>query len=330
MTVTGRGVARRNLRRVGILLVLAPLAAPEAAHAHGGDALTREQVLRTWSWSPEIFSGLVLFVAVYSLGVHRLWGRAGPGRGVGFGRVLAFAGAITALVAAIFSPLDGLSDQLFTAHMVQHMLLMFVAAPLLVSSGVPVAVLWALPRTWARSIAQGWRRTRCLVRLWSMLTQPLVASALFALALWLWHVPVLYGAALRYEWIHSLEHAAFYGTALVFWWSIADLNRPPYRRAGISLVYLFAALLHSGVLGALLTFSGRGWYVDYAETTAAWGLTQLEDQQLGGVIMWAPGHLIFTAIVIVVFYRWLSSSEAPEAGSVRVAQHAPHTGMKVS
>lgn len=323
MTVTGRSDAGRGIRRAGILLMFALLIMPGTAYAHGGDVLTRDQVLRTWTWSPVIFGGLVLFVALYSLGVHRLWNSAGPGRGVGVGRVLAFAGAIVSLVAAIFSPLDALSDQLFTAHMVQHMLLMFVAAPLLVIGGVPVAVLWALPRSWARAIARGWRRAGWLVRLWSALTQPVVASILFALALWLWHVPALYDAALRHEWIHSLEHAAFYGTALVFWWAVADLNRPPYRHAGASLIYLFAALLHSGVLGALLTFSGRGWYADYAATSAAWGLTQLEDQQLGGVIMWAPGHLIFTAIIIVVFYRWLSSSEAPGAGSVRAGQRRP-------
>jgi putative membrane protein len=280
------------------LLILNPL----TVYAHGNESSSPDRLLSTWTWTLVALLGLALFVSFYSFGIQRLWQNAGVGRGVRMWQTVMFAGGIIALFVALFSPLDALSDSLFAAHMGQHMLLMFVAAPLLVMSALPVALLWALPRTWARNIGRWWGKADGLQAGWQFITKPLVALIIFTFALWFWHVPALYDAALHDETIHIIEHITFFVAAALYWWSIFQINRQ-----GISIIYLFGALLESGALGALLTFSQRPWYDGH--TTAEWTLSPLDDQQLGGVIMWVPGHLLFMGIIIVVAYRWLTQLE---------------------
>ena len=279
------------------------------ALAHEGEPLAPHELRSAWNWDLLILAGLTAAGWSYGRGVRALWQRAGRGRGVSQWRVAAFGGGLLALFVALISPLDALSGALFSAHMVQHLLLLMVAAPLLVLGAPPVALGWAWPQRWRWGAARWWHRRRRLQRGWRALTQPLAVWMLYMAALWLWHVPVLYEAALRNEFIHFLEHGCFLATAVLFWWTLARCSaggRPSY---GVGILYVFTTALHGGLLGSLLTFTPRVWYPLYAASTAGWGLTPLADQQLAGVIMWVPMGIVYTIVALALLGVWLQVME---------------------
>ena len=250
---------------------------------------------------------LALSAWFYIKGTAGLWRASTLGAGVGTWEAGSFASGWIVLVIALVSPLHELGDELFSAHMVQHELLISVSAPLLVLGRPLIPFLWALPLDWRRT-AGGWSRSRVVNTLWRRSSTPAVAFALHALALWTWHMPRLYQATLTSELIHALQHTCFLLTAILFWWTIFNARGGQVRR-GAAVFYLFATLLQTGALGALLTFSPTLWYPAYAATAARWGITPLEDQQLGGLIMWIPGSLAYIAAALAIFAHWLRESE---------------------
>jgi putative membrane protein len=233
---------------------------------------------------------LLIAGAVYAIGIVRLWRRAGSGRGVASPRVACFAAGLIAIAIALFSPLDAMSEELFSAHMVQHLLLVIAAAPLLVLGEPQYVMLWVLRVDARRSVARWWRDAHALRAVWHAVSQPTIAWLLHVGALWAWHVPKLYDAALHDERIHIVEHMSFLLTALLFWWVALDRRR---LRVGTATFYLFAAALQGTLLGALLTIARHPWYVAHYTTTQSWGLSPLEDQQLAGLIMWIPAGLVY-------------------------------------
>jgi putative membrane protein len=184
---------------------------------------------------------------------------------------------------------------------------MLVAAPLLVLGRPLIPFLWALPRATGRKLA-GWARTRAWLMIWSFITAPLVAWVIQAVVLWGWHIPFLFQATLQNEAIHALQHACFLGSALLFWWSVIH-GRQRAIGFGAAVLYMFTTALHSGLLGALITLAGRIWYPFYADTTHWWGLTPLQDQQLGGLIMWIPAGVVYILAGLLLFAGWLRESE---------------------
>jgi putative membrane protein len=249
----------------------------------------------------------------YTLGVLRLWRNAGVGRGIGRLQAAAFAGGWLALVLALVSPLDALGARLFSAHMVQHELLMLVAAPLLVLGRPLAAWTWGLSPA-RRQVVGRWIRVPWWAATWALLTDPLAAWALHALALWLWHVPSWFEAALRNEGWHALQHASFLGTALLFWWSALGGDSRS-RASGFALLYLFTTMLHTGALGALLTLAPTPWYPSYAAATGALGLDPVADQQLGGLVMWVPGSLAYLVAGLLVVARLLARPAVTPSGA---------------
>jgi putative membrane protein len=232
----------------------------------------------------------------YWRGVVRLWHRAGFARGIAQADIARFALGWATLAAALFSPIDTLADRSFAVHMVQHELLMVVAAPLLVTSRAFEAWAWALPHDAAHvlgRIGAGWRR----------LAAPGSAWWTHAAAIWIWHVPAFFAAALASVWLHDLQHVSFSLSALLFWWAVFE------RRAGArdmtSLALLLTTMLHTGALGFFLTFAPTPWYA--SSETASFGLTALEDQQLGGLVMWIVGGLAYVVAALVVVWAWLSA-----------------------
>ena len=213
-----------------------------------------------------------------------------------------------------------MGDALFSAHMVQHELLMLVAAPLLVL-GRPLAVfVWALPLSWRR-------RTGFVTSLkpvsacWRFAAHPLAAWTIHALVLWAWHAPALFQASVAKPWVHILQHFSFLLAALLFWWALLH-GRQRHGGDGAAIVYLLTTAIHTAVLGALLTFSSQPWYPVYAPGTAAWGLTPLEDQQLGGLIMWVPGGLSYLLAALWLVARLLETSgKEPGKRHRPVARH---------
>ena len=215
---------------------------------------------------------------------------------------------IAALAVALVSPLDALSEALFTAHMVQHLLLMLVAAPLIAFSQLLFALLWGLPQSW-RHAFKGWRRFSTLSAAERFVTMPLVAWILHTTALWFWHLPGPYQAALYDGAIHILEHSAFFGTALLYWWTFARTPQSSIQLYGWGVASLFTMGLQSSLLGALLTFSRAPWYSVHAETASLWGLTSLEDQQLAGLIMWIPASIVYIVAALTMLLMGLQAVE---------------------
>ena len=135
----------------------------------------------------------------------------------------------------------------------------------------------------------------------------MIASLVHALALWIWHVPVLFEATLTSDAVHALQHALFFGTAVMFWQAVLFGERRAVDY-GLAVLYLFLTAMHSGALGALITFASEPWYASYT-TTAAGRLSPLEDQQLGGLIMWIPAGMIYVVAGLVLFAAWLRESD---------------------
>jgi putative membrane protein len=291
-------------RGVGAVALLAiALAAAPAALAHDV-APVPTRVLWQWSLEPWVLALMAVSAGLYVLGLRRLWQNAGRGRGISATQAACFAVGWLALLVALVSPLDALGSRLFSAHMLQHELLMLVAAPLLVLGRPLAAWTWAFSPSQRQTIGR-WTRLRWWSAAWALLTDPLAAWALHALALWLWHIPALFEAALHSNALHVLQHASFLITALLFWWAVLGADARS-RTSGFALAYLFTTMLHTGALGALLTLAPTPWYPTYAAATGALGLNPLQDQQLGGLLMWIPGGLAYLVAGLAVVARLLA------------------------
>jgi len=214
-----------------------------------------------------------------------------------------FAAAIAALYLALLSPIDALAHQFFVAHMVQHILLMMVA-PLLVLLGLPSPVLrWLILKTRLRGVLTG-------------LTHPLIAYAFFNVNLLFWHVPSFYNATLHNSLIHNVEHALFFYTGLFFFWRVVDPTHgwyPLWEWPPAKWIYLLVAAPPSYILGSILwaTNSVLYAYYLYPPLPRRWGLSVLEDQSYGGLIMWLHGWMFVMASMIVFYQRYDPESERP-------------------
>jgi putative membrane protein len=192
-------------------------------------------------------------------------------------------------------------------HMTQHEILMLVAAPLIVLGRPFVAAAWALPRN-PNSTGGSLIRSRPVSRTWAFLSNGAVAWVVHAVALWVWHIPALFQATLKSEMVHTLQHACFFGTAIIFWWAIL-FGKRGLQSYGAGVLYLFTTMVQSGLLGIILTLSSHIWYPAYSATTAEYGYSPLEDQQVGGLIMWVPAGLVYMFAALVMFSGWLRESE---------------------
>ncbi|MFO0791052.1 MAG: cytochrome c oxidase assembly protein [Pirellulales bacterium] len=250
-----------------------------------------QELARAWEFDPLVVLPLLLSGYWYSLGLLRLWRSAGRGGGIRRWEAAAFGGGWLALVVALISPLHRWGGMLFSAHMTQHEVLMLVVAPLLVLGKPLIGILKGLPAGWARDLVH-WTSARWWRYVWHAITNPFAAWLIHAVILWAWHIPLLFEATLSNDFAHALQHLSFLLSALLFWWAV--MQGP--RRAlnfGIAVVYMFTTALHSGALGALITFSNTVWYPAYRETAPFWGLSALEDQQLGGLVMWIPACTLY-------------------------------------
>jgi len=280
-----------------------------AVSLHPGGPLEPHDLWTAWNVEPWLLFPLACAVFIYIWGMRNVWQQAGAGHGIRTRSWVSFLGAVVALVIALVSPLDALAGVLFSAHMTQHLLLVLVAAPLLVMSDFPVALLWALPRGSAQALGQTSNQSPAVSRLWRVISSPASAWLLFAITLWIWHTPALYEAALREEPVHELEHLIFLVTAMLFWWVLFKQTTQKHVHYGMAILYLFTTILHSGVLGALMTFTSQPWYPYYAGLVWSWGLTPLQDQQLAGLIMWIPGGILLTLLTIRYFALWFRALE---------------------
>ena len=278
-------------------LLIAALSAVDL-HAHAGQTIEIHDLWLGWSFEPGVTVPLVITACLYLRGAR-------PARGVTRRQSVCFWAGWGSLAAALISPLHTLGEALFSAHMAQHEVLMLVAAPLLVLSRPLVPMLWGLPLQWRRTAGQS-AKTPLAQRFWRGLTCPFTAWWIHAVALWIWHAPVLFQATLSSELVHALQHASFLFSALLFWWSLFYARgRAAY---GLGVLYIFTTAVHTSILGALLTFARTVWYPAYGSRAVVWGLTPLEDQQVGGLLMWVPAGVVYLVAGLALFGAWLQGS----------------------
>jgi putative membrane protein len=261
----------------------------------------------SWSLQPPVLVGLAAAGWAYWRGTRKLW-TGGRRRGLTGWQVVAFTGGLLSLFVALVSPLHRLSSELLWVHMVQHILLVLVGAPLIVLGAPLIPSTLALPLPWRRRI-RSWGRIGWLAAATGLVTRPLSAWVLHVGALWAWHSPSLYDAAVGSEGIHALEHLTFLATGILFWWAAIHPGARRGLAGGGDVLYVFTAGVQSGALGAVLTFAGSALYPSYVTTVARWGLTPLQDQQLAGVIMWIPAGLVYMVAAGALFVRWLRTVE---------------------
>jgi cytochrome c oxidase assembly factor CtaG/cytochrome c2 len=292
-------IFRCAVLRCAALLMAAP--AVVSAHELTGRAP------REWEFDPLVVVPLAVALVLYAAGLARVWRRAGPGRGISWWSGASFAAGWIALAVALVSPIAWLSRILFSVHMTQHTLLMLVAAPLLTFGHPLLAWMWALGDRPRDRVARALRAPR-LVRAWHVLTAPATVFLLQAAALWVWHIPSWYEAALGDDGIHAIQHLSFVAAGSLFWWAMTE-GRYGRSGYGLGVLYVFMTAVHSGGLGALLTFAPAVWYPEYARQAAGWRLDPLADQQLAGLLMWIPAGVVFTVFGLALTAAWLGEAE---------------------
>ena len=294
---------RCRLRAAALLFLAAMPALAHETHRH----LSVREVARWWTFDPLVVAGLLLSGGLYGLGLAHVWRKGGIGAAISGLQALSFALGWCTLVVALVSPVHALGEVLFSAHMIQHMLLMLVAAPLLVFGRPVSAFVWAIPFA-ARGPARRMTRSPSFRSVWEPLSSPLVAFLAQAVVLCAWHVPALYQATLQSNAVHAVQHTSFLAAACLFWYALI-YGRYGRMAYGLSVLYVFATTIYSGVLGALVTFAPRLWYPIYADRTSRWGLSPLQDQQLAGLWMWVPSSVIFIVLGLALFSLWLLEAE---------------------
>ena len=266
-------------------------------------------LLSEWHWDASVLAGIIAGLVLYSLGLIRLGQRPG---GISARRVWQTVGYLTSLAAIFFaleSPIDALSDQLFSAHMLQHVLLMHVAAPLMALSSPLTPLLMALTGSARLAVGRWWGRGGGVRSFWRALNRPLVVWSLYAGVLWFWHAPVFYTAALENETIHIVEHFSFFFAALLFWWKVIHGYAPRWRLRGYGVLFLLAEMAQGEVLGALLTYAPTPWYPVYQGQALLAGISALTDQQVAGLVMFAADGLVFSSALLWMTRAWMNGMD---------------------
>ncbi|HET8673811.1 MAG TPA: cytochrome c oxidase assembly protein [Thermoleophilaceae bacterium] len=265
-----------------------------------------------WTFDAAQLIPLGLWVVIYLRRFIHAREEAG-GRGAGPLQLAAFIGSVIVLLAALVSPIDGLGeDYLFSMHMVQHILLGDIA---------PLLVLLSLSRVIMRPLT---RRLMAVERALGPLAHPATGIAVWLLLIYVWHIPVMYDAALNHDAIHALEHTCFFAAGIALWWPLIQPVPMRRRLTGLSVfAYILVAKLCIGGLGIFLTWSHGVAYSYYEHVPRIWGLSAIEDQNLGGAIMMVEQSIVLVIAFAILFVRMLLQSEEDELRRERFEDAAP-------
>lgn len=252
----------------------------------------------TWDFAPSILMLILSQAVLYGYLVYIARKDGHWGIDVRTSHIVYFAIGLIIIFIALVSPLDALSNvALFSAHMVQHILLMLLA---------PACLLLGTPRYWIRYLYD----LPVLKHLLPILTHPLVTLIAFNAVMWIWHVPTLYEGALRNPNVHILEHMMFLSAGVLLWLPVIHAVPPKHSLSyPARIAYLFACMVSSSILGAIFTFAPTIAFPFYGDTPLAFGLSPITDQELAGLIMWIPGSGIFFVAILIVFAAWLNAED---------------------
>jgi putative membrane protein len=295
-----------------VLLLLLILGSVRSASAHSLDG-ANEISASGWSIEPWVFVPWVLSAGAYIAALCRLHDNGIRQRVVSLAQCTAFALGLLSLAIALMSPLSALSQQLFAAHMIEHLILMLVAPPLLVLGRPDIVLLWTFPLRIRRGIGHIWRKSGWLYSASRIFSQPVAVWIMASVAMWFWHIPSPYEWAFANPGIHIIEHMSFFLTSYAFW---ALALRPFSRQQGghgHAMILLITFALESGLLGALLAFAAEPLYAVHISAARhlpplLTNITPLQDQQLAGLIMWVPASIVQLMAFSAVFVDWLSTS----------------------
>lgn len=263
----------------------------------------------SWSFQPQVVAMLVLVAGIYG---WRFATVRSEGVKISAWRAVSFGAGLLAVALAMLSPIDKLAEtRLFSIHMVQHLLLADIAAILL---------LMGLTRALLRPAV---RRLHPVERKLGWIAHPVTALLAFVIALYLWHIPAMYDLTLHNAWAHTLEHAMFFSAGLAFWFYLIEPVPPRNRLSGPgSIAYLGGAKLLLAGLGIALAFSTTVFYTPYEQAPRTWGLSALEDQNIGGVLMMIEQSTVLLVFFVIVFFRMLERSERDEKRRERIEADA--------
>src|SRR5882762_2147088 len=278
-------------------------------------------ILESWSAPIGVNVSLCLVAVVYTMGWLRL--RIVFPNLIPTWRLAAFFAGIVSLWIAVGSPLEAFDDVSLSVHMVQHLLLMAVAPPLILLGAPTLPLLRGLPRTIRGAVGQ-FLRWPPAQRLDRVLTYPAVCWLAATVALIAWHIPAAFELALRSDSWHEIEHACFFATSLMFWWPVIQPFPSVARWPGWSIpLYLFLGTLPGGALGAFLTFCDRVLYPSYAAAPMILHLSPLEDQVFAGALMWVFGTFVYTVPAVILTVRFLSGSIAANPNENAIPPRKP-------
>jgi cytochrome c oxidase assembly factor CtaG/polyferredoxin len=269
-----------------------------------------DAIISSWSAPIVPITGLLLFLLLYVRGWFRLQLRA-PNR-FPFWRLLAFIGGLITIFLALASPLDAFANLLLQVHMVQHLLLMMIAPPLLLAGAPYLPLLLGSPRWFVRDVVSPFLTWDSFQRFAKLVSHPIFAWIAFVSSNLLWHLPFFYELALSSQSWHNLEHLSFLCTGLLFWWHLIQPwpSRPVWPRWTM-IPYLLLADIQNTALAAFLCFYDQVLYPTYQLAPRLWGIKPLDDQVLAGTIMWVPGSLVFLVPATVIAVQLLSPSGKP-------------------
>ena len=264
----------------------------------------------SWPWRFVVWVPLLLWWGIYALGWWRLYQR-GCRRLATIGRLGLHTLAVLAVFAALQTPLYSLSRYLFSINMAHHMLLIMVAPPLFWLARPFPFMVWAFPRALRRLLPALLARNRTARTAFRYVTAPGVSWLLFAGTFWTWHTPEFYDAAMRRQGLEDLQHLTFLVTGLLFWWHVTAAAPHIHGRIGYGwrIAYVMAALVQNTILAVAITFAGNLWYTYYTTVPRLWDLPPLNDQRLGGAIMWVPGGMMYGIAAVALLYRIISAEE---------------------
>jgi cytochrome c oxidase assembly factor CtaG len=289
--------------------MLAALAGVPAVAAHGGvvpSAPDAAAFFLGWSFDPSIWLPLVAVAAVYLWAVRRVNG-AHPSSPVPPDRPAFFLLGLAAIAIALQSGIERYDTTLFSVHMMQHVILVFLAAPAIVLAAPITLIL----RVATPAVRQRWVLPVLHSRVVRVIGHPLVGWLLFTAVMWGTHFSPLFDAALENTWLHDLEHVLYLGTSMLFWWPMVGRDPSPWRMAHPArLLFMLIQMPFNSFLGVAILFSGTVLYPHYATTGRLWGPTPLEDQQAAGAIMWGLGDAGFLLAMLLTTAAWMRHDEA--------------------
>lgn len=286
-------------------------------------------ILLSWDWRVDVMLVLAVAGTLYTRGWRLLRARTGYGAKQGRKfrhrgqwplaagwRLAAYLGGLFFIGLSLLSPIDALGRQLFFMHMIQHLLLIMIAPPLLLVANPMPVILWGLPDKWRLKVGQFISR---LLHRKSLFRQGLLAATkpgiiwlLWVVALIGWHDPTLYNAALRDELIHDVEHLSFFIASMLLWWHITGAGPHIHKQlpAIARVAAVIAAVPPNMILGVFLAFASEPIYTYYLSVVPRiWSISVIDDQRLGGVIMWIPGSMMYVIAALILISRWLQNED---------------------